>query len=59
MKHLYLRTELGARPNGQRVRRLLREIQSTCEPERRRAVSKTFQGSERRAPGGDQSAPLK
>ena len=58
MKHLYLGVEVGARPNGQRVTRLLREIQSTCTVERRRKVQKSFQGPERRVSGSTQSAAV-
>lgn len=56
MNHLFLEAEVAARPNGQRVSRLLREMQSTCEVERRRKRSKPFLGPERRAPGNVQPA---
>ena len=51
MSHLYLGVEVGDRPNGPRVARLLREIQSACTVERRRALSKPFKGRERRLSG--------
>ena len=59
MNHLYLETEVGTRPNGQRVTRLLREMQSTCETERRRKALTPFLGPERRAPKSDQTTALK
>ena len=55
MNHLYLEAEIAARPNGQRVSRLLREMQSTCEVERRK-LPKPFLGPERRVPFNVQPA---
>ncbi len=51
MDSLYLEVDLGKRPNSRRIARLLREIQSACQRNRRHASAK-FSGQERRiAPG--------
>lgn len=48
MDKVFLGTVVSNRPNSQRVKRLLREIQTVCIEERRLKVAPVFQGIERR-----------
>lgn len=53
MESLYMDVDLGKRPNNRRIERLLREIQSACQRNRRHATPpKLFRGLERRIPPG-------
>jgi hypothetical protein len=49
MDPVILEVDVIQRPNGQRVARLLREMQCVCQINRRRLGMKAFQGRERRA----------
>jgi hypothetical protein len=52
MNRLYIKLDVSTRPNGSRVSRLLREIDSACYMERRKKEPTEYSGSERRSLAG-------